>query len=89
MLTERVYWIDNDIGTLKTLDPSVATVDVSGLSRGVHTFTMRVKDDQGRWSVPMTKYFIISQENQHEAKSITEREYWIDNNLSPRAALGE
>ena len=89
MLTERVYWIDNDIGTLKTLDPSVATVDVSGLARGVHTFTMQVKDDQGRWSVPVTKYFVISQVNQQEAKTITEREYWIDNDLSTRAALGE
>ena len=87
-LTEQVYWIDNNIGTKKPLGPSVATIDVSQLSKGLHSITTQVKDSKGQWSVPVTKYFIIPKESQM-AKTIVERDYWIDNALNTRQPLGE
>ena len=78
-LTEQVYWIDNNIGTKKPLGPSVATIDVSQLSKGLHSITTQVKDSKGQWSVPVTKYFIIPKATTGQ-NTLTEQVYWIDNN---------
>lgn len=83
-ITEQIYWIDGDVGNAQTVTRSI---DISTLSTGLHSFTIRVQDSEDLWSSPLTKYFIIPQ-NATAATSIAEREYWIDGNIATRAALG-
>ena len=88
-IVEREYWIDGDATGKKTLAESVATVDISSLINGLHSITMRVKDDTGLWSTPMTQYFIIAAGEQTTGKDIVEREYWIDGDATGKKTLAE
>ena len=72
-IAEREYWLDGDATSRKPLTESVATVDISSLINGLHSITMRVKDDTGLWSTPMTQYFIIAAGEQTTGKDIVER----------------
>jgi len=86
-VAERQYWLDGDVANRTTLDASVAAVDLGELGQGMHSFTMRVKDDVGVWSAPVTKFFII--ETMPEvASEVAERQYWIDGNFAGRMTLG-
>lgn len=57
-------------------------LDVSGLPRGVHTFTFRACDERGRWSSPMVRYFL--RERSLEGNTPMEYEYWMDNGYAVR-----
>ena len=73
------YWFDNDVKNPKPLSESVAVVDLTGLTQGLHTFTMRVKNDAGVWSSTMTKYFIVPAGALIEGGLTVSRYlYWID-----------
>ena len=85
-LTERVGWFDNDVSTLTNIGPSVAGIDVSGLAAGMHSLTMQVKDSQGKWSVPVTKFFVVKPAKV-DATDIVTRKYWIDNDVDNRTDL--
>ena len=86
-IAEREYWIDGDIANRLTLGESVASIDISALDYGLHSFTMRVKDNEGVWSSPVTQYFVIPRPNQAAASSIAAREYWIDGDIANRQTL--
>lgn len=58
-ITAREYWLDGKYSARVTLTPSPATIDIGSLSRGLHMFSTRVRDDKGHWSPVMNKYFII------------------------------
>ena len=51
-IVEREYWIDNKVATRASLADSPAEIALLDLPPGMHSFTMRVKDDAGIWSVP-------------------------------------
>ena len=87
-ITEREYWIDQQIAEKQTLAESPAEVDVSQLSMGVHSVTVRVKDNNNLWSVPVTKYFVITPHTS-KATTITAREYWFDGLVGERQSLSE
>ena len=75
------YWFDNDVANRETLGESVATVEMNGLTQGLHSFTMRVKNDAGVWSSPMTKYFIVTADAfLANGLTISRYLYWIDEN---------
>ena len=82
-ITERIYWIDGDIGSAQTVTPDI---DIASLSAGLHFFTIRVQDSENLWSSPLTKFFVIPESA--TAASIAEREYWIDGKVATRAELG-
>ncbi|MBR5929961.1 MAG: hypothetical protein IKZ93_08270, partial [Prevotella sp.] len=72
---------DNDVANCETLGESVATVEMNGLTQGLHSFTMRVKNDAGVWSSPMTKYFIVTADAfLANGLTISRYLYWIDEN---------
>ena len=79
-IVEHQYWIDGKVEAKVTKGQMPSAIDVSTLTPGVHTFTMRVKDNTGRLSPHMTKYFIVPFEDADD-KSIVEHQYWIDENL--------
>ena len=58
-IVEHQYWIDGKMEAKVTKGQMISAIDVSTLSPGVHTFTVRVKDNTGRLSPHMTKYFIV------------------------------
>ena len=72
------YWFDNDVENRKPLSESVAIVDLSGLTQGLHAFTMRVKNDAGVWSSPITKYFLVPSASEVNGNAITRCQYWFD-----------
>ena len=86
-IVEREYWIDGNIAARAALGGSPVAISLVELAAGIHSLTVRVKDDTGLWSTPQTKYFIIPQ-TAIAATSIVEREYWIDGNTVTRAGLG-
>ena len=73
------YWFDNDVANRKQLGESVAEVSMAGLSQGLHSFTMRVKNDAGVWSSTMTKYFIVPADAfLANGLTVSRYLYWID-----------
>ena len=87
-VVEREYWLDNNVQS-QSLGTSPATLDISTLPPGLHWFTMRVKDDQGMWSSTMTRAFIIPNGMDNStASAIQGGEYWLDNNIAQRHAIG-
>lgn len=63
-LTAYQYWFDDDVSTLTetTVGPTniidISTqVDASALGNGTHTITLRTKDEQNGFSVPVTYGF--------------------------------
>ena len=87
-LDERVYWIDHDISASQPLGPSGASIDVSSLSKGLHAFTMQVKDSEGLLSGAVTKYF-VTLPDAVEGTAIAARQFWFDNDISKAQVLGE
>ena len=52
---------------------------MAGLSQGLHSFTMRVKNDAGVWSSTMTKYFIVPADAfLANGLTVSRYLYWID-----------
>ena len=81
------YWIDGDIAGRKELGASVASVDLSGLNMGVHSFTVRSQDNEGIWSMPVTKNFVLAA-REEQATSIVRCDYWFDGKAGERKELG-
>ncbi len=81
-IKEHQYWIDGKIGARVTQEQQPATIDIQTLKPGLHSFTVRVKDNTGMWSSQVAKYFIVPQaETVVEEKRIVLHQYWIDGNL--------
>lgn len=77
-IVEREYWIDNKVATRASLADSPAEIALLGLTPGMHSFTMRVKDDAGIWSVPESRFFITPTQAEQDGLTITQYMYWID-----------
>ena len=86
-ISKTEYWLDGDIANHTELGASVATIDLTGLSAGLHAITVRAQDDNGLWSSPVTQYFIIGTAQQ-AATAISKTEYWLDGDVLNRTDLG-
>ena len=86
-IAEREYWIDGSVATRTPLDASPTQIDLSRLSAGLHTLTVRVKNDSGVWSSTVTKHFIMPSPEASSPSDIVEREYWIDGKIATRTSL--
>ncbi len=86
-IAEQEYWIDGKIASRATLGASPAEISLVDLSPGLHSMTVRVKDDTGVWGSPTTKFFIIPLEDK-TATAIAAQEYWIDGKIAARTSLG-
>ena len=86
------YWIDDDIanavsttvsGESYTTESTLASIDVSSLSAGVHYYNMRVQDADGIWSASQRYIFSIPATASGSApKDLKNIEYWIDDDYS-------
>ena len=82
-IIEQQCWLD---GNLSAVQSASASVDISALAPGVHTYSIRVKDSEGMWSPVVTKYFIIPRAIE-PATNIAACEYWLDGNVASRASI--
>ena len=82
------YWIDGRMEASVTSDKVPSAIDVSALAPGIHTLTIRIKDNDGMWSSHITKNFIVPNLTV-EDKKIVLHEYWIDGQIAAAVAQGE
>ena len=81
-IKEHQYWIDGKIEARVTQEQQPSTIDIQTLKPGLHSFTVRVKDNTGMWSSQVAKYFIVpTTETSVGDKSIVLHQYWIDGKL--------
>lgn len=80
-LTQYEYWIDNNIGSKKTVKTDNGVValdlDVSSLTKGVHHLTFRMQDSNQQWSVPATHFFVVPEKIVDDNK-IVAYQYWFN-----------
>ena len=86
-ITAREFWIDGKIAERQTIDGTPAIIDISDLSSGLHTLTMRVQDNMGIWSNQMARMFFVSSDAPDGATAITAREFWIDGKIAERQTI--
>ena len=80
------YWFDTDEqnqrqGTSTTGEWHI-DADLTGLSNTFHSIHVQVKDSVGRWSAPITRYFIKQPD-----LSACNGYYWFDDNIATKTAL--
>ncbi|MEO6832957.1 MAG: T9SS type A sorting domain-containing protein [Chitinophagaceae bacterium] len=82
-ITTLQYWYDGNMATATTQSTTNATtinfingLSAASLSLGYHKITMRFKDNNGAYSVPVTYTFVVTGTN------ITAYDYWWDGNYA-------
>lgn len=86
-ITGCSYWFDNDPSTMRNLsglslsdkEEAKLSLDLSGLSPGMHTLNVRFRNSNGTYSAVESAYF-FKQENYNGYSNYIE--YWFDNNRS-------
>ena len=79
-IVQHQYWIDGNVDAMVILnqkDP-IDVIDIEGLKQGLHSLTVRVKDNTGLWSSQVAKYFIVKDDDSVEEATITRYMYWFD-----------
>lgn len=78
---EYRYWFDGDDSRQHTGTSEAAQwhidADLSELACSWHSFHLQVKDAEGVWSAPVTRYFVKS-----SAGSVITYHYWMDGNAA-------
>ena len=88
-IKEHQYWIDGKIEARVTQEQQPDIIEID-LKPGLHSFTVRVKDNTGMWSSQVAKYFIVPQaETVVEEKRIVLHQYWIDGNVDAMVTLNQ
>lgn len=89
LVTEYEYWIDHhtaEAGRGGVENGLVDfNVDVSSLSDGIHTFSLRIRDDEDRWSIPYTRLFYKVSKPQEQG--VVVYEYYIDDETDKRTSV--
>ena len=70
------YWFDGNTAERKKVEDCGELV-LENLDPGIHTITVRSKDNLNVWSSPITRYFVITA--QKAPAEITQCLYWFDN----------
>ena len=82
-IQRREVWFDNNVAGRQTIGASPVMLDISSLSVGLHSLTMRVQDDLGYWSSSVTKFFIIPQATVVEdSVELVRYCYWFDDDVA-------
>ena len=90
LITDAAYWFDSDISNIQALAVTPAgeqeiseSIDVSSLDNGLHTLHIRLGDENGLWSCPVSRFFITySLAESTGSNEITSWEYWFDNQIA-------
>ena len=84
-VVEHQYWIDGRVQARVTGADAVSLIDIEGLQPGLHSLSVRVKDNTGTWSSPVNKLFVTPYaEISVGDKAVVEHQYWIDGKMEAR-----
>lgn len=72
------YWIDGKLDAIVSSETQPSQIPISTLKPGLHSLTVRVKDNTGVWSSQVAKYFIVKDDDAVEEATITRYMYWFD-----------
>jgi len=72
------YWIDGKLDAIVSSVTQPSQIPISTLKPGLHSLTVRVKDNTGLWSSQVAKYFIVKDDDFVEEATITRYMYWFD-----------
>ena len=72
------YWIDGKLDAIVSSVTQPSQIPISTLKPGLHSLTVRVKDNTGLWSAQVAKYFIVKDDDSVEEATITRYMYWFD-----------
>ena len=72
------YWIDGKLDAIVSSVTQPSQIPISTLKPGLHSLTVRVKDNTGLWSSQVAKYFIVKDDDSVEEATITRYMYWFD-----------
>ncbi|HSN61773.1 MAG TPA: hypothetical protein VLR49_12615, partial [Ferruginibacter sp.] len=84
-ITAYQYWYDSDFSA----SPAIAiaatplmqwydSLDLSSLKDGLHTFSVRFKNNAGHWSSSISHFFYISKTEPNISNRVTAYRYWFD-----------
>ncbi|MCI6201885.1 MAG: hypothetical protein MR645_07110 [Paraprevotella sp.] len=89
-IVEHEYWIDGKMEASVKQNEQPSAIDVNTLAPGIHTLTIRIKDNTGLWSSQITKNFIVPVNQLDVAdKKIVEHQYWIDDKMEASVKQNE
>lgn len=82
-IQRREVWFDNNVAGRQTIGASPVMLDISSLSAGLHSLTMRVQNDLGYWSSSVSKFFIIPEATAVEdSVELVRYCYWFDDDVA-------
>ena len=85
------YWLDNDHDGRTVVADSVDTValdlDIGAMKSGLHYFNFRTQDASGQWGGLSRYLFFIGEETDSTAATMTQYEYWLDNQHEMRTTV--
>lgn len=82
-IQRREVWFDDNVAGRQTIGISPVMLDISSLSVGLHSLTMRVQDDLGYWSSSVTKHFIIPEATvEADSVELVRYCYWFDDDVA-------
>ncbi|MBR2261248.1 MAG: hypothetical protein IJ916_06060 [Paludibacteraceae bacterium] len=90
-VTKCEYWLDQQFDSRQTITDLTngeweTQADFSDLAPGLHRMSIRTGTDDGRWSPPVMKYFLIPQMESAQENSLSRYEYWIDKQFDDRVS---
>lgn len=77
-IVQHQYWIDGKLDAIVSSETQPSQIPISTLKPGLHSLTVRVKDNTGLWSSQVAKYFIVKDDDVMEETTITRYMYWFD-----------
>ena len=82
-IQRREVWFDNNVAERQVIGVAPVMLDISSLSVGLHSLTMRVQDDLGYWSSSVTKHFIIPEATvEADSVELVRYCYWFDDDVA-------
>lgn len=81
-IQRREVWLDDNVAERQAIGAAPVMLDISSLSVGLHSLTMRVQNDLGYWSSSVTKFFIIPEAVVADSVELVRYCYWIDDDVA-------
>ena len=78
-IVQRECWLDGNITASQSIAEGSVSIDISSLREGLHSFTIRVQDSDGKWSSSVTRFF-LKPAAPSEA-TIVRCMYWFDGDI--------
>lgn len=86
------YWFDYDFINRHSVAMENGSqfqklYDLSSLPRGLHSIGLRFEDNNGRWSAPLVKHFVIPSQPEQPIGGVASYEYWFNHGQRVRMAV--